>query len=587
MPTTRPAARRLGPFRVGAFDVDPARGLITGPAGETRVEPRVMDVLGVLASRAPQPVPRDELILAVWGHAHVTDGVVTRCISLLRQRFEDDRDNPKYIATLSKRGYQLLQPVTFVNGAATPSVAPAAGSLAVLPFLNLSGNAGDEYLADGLTELLIANLGSVRSLRVISRTSSMTYKRARKPLTEIGAELKVTHVVEGSLLHSGGRLQVVAQLIEVATDTHRWARTYTRELSGLLSLLNEIAISIAHELRAALTPDEASRLAAPKPLPEDALHAYLRGRFLWAQRNGDALRKAADSFAACTRIAPDFAPAYGGWADCHIVLALYGIDKPADAALHARRYSDRALALDPGSGEAHASRGSVHLFFDWDFDAARQSYEQAIALAPSHSVTYLSYGDLEMALGQFESGIALLQQAVRLSPLDLGYGMNVGDFLFFSGRFAEAAAQQARMLEMGPHFVPARLRLAESYAMAGRATDARHEADRALAEAPTQPRVRESHAFVLATIGAKDEARAELHALEDEATRRYVNPWELARAYAAMSDTDAALRWLDAGCEDRAPMMIFSAVYPPFRSLRGHPRFAAALERIGVAGVAA
>ena len=238
--------------------------------------------------------------------------------------------------------------------------------------------------------------------------------------------------------------------------------------------------------------------------------------------------------------------------------------------------------LDPGSAEAQACRGSIRLFFDWDFSAARACYERAIELKPSHTGTYLSYGDLKIAFGDHDGGMALLQQAVRLDPFNLGYNMNVGDFLFLAGRFAEASAQQERTLEMAPHFVPSRIRLAESLAMLGRAADARREADRALAEAPTQPRVRESHAFVLAACGSADEARAELRALEAESSRRYVNPWELARAYAVMGDTETAFQWLDAACDGRAPMMVLTGIYPAFDTLRTDPRFARILHRIGL-----
>ena len=384
------------------------------------------------------------------------------------------------------------------------------------------------------------------------------------------------------MLHSEGRLQVVVQLIDASSDTHLWARTYTRDLHALLSLLNEVAASVAHELRAALTPAEASRLAKPVSISEDALHAYLRGRYLQAQRNAESLRKAAEAFRECIRLAPEFAPAYAAWAGCHIMLAIYGIDPPSEAGRLAREYSDKACLLDPESGEAQACRGSIRLFFDWDFPAARVCYERAIELKPSHTGTYLSYGDLKIAFGDFDAGIALLQQAVRLDPFNFGYNMNVGDFLFIAGRYAEAAAQQERTLEMAPHFVPSRFRLAESYAMAGRIEDARREADRTLMEAPKQPRVRESHAFVLAACGIADEARAELRAIEAEASQRYVNPWELARAYAVMGEIDTAFRWLDAACDGRAPMMIFTGVYPAFHGLRTDPRLAPILRRIGL-----
>jgi TolB-like protein len=262
-------ARLTTPFHLAELRVDPASLRIAGPFGTRRLEPRVMDVLVALAARAPEPVSRDALIDAVWGNVVVTDSVLSRCISILREQLGDDRAAPRFIETLSKKGYRLVPPVTFVEDQVatreTPeAVAPPATkpiSIAVLPFVNLAADATDEHLADGLTELMIANLAGIAALRVIARTSSMVYKHARKRVRDIAAELDVDYVVEGSVRHEGSRMQVVAQLIEARGEAHAWAHTYTRELRDLLTLLNEIARSVAKAVSARLMPAEAARLA--------------------------------------------------------------------------------------------------------------------------------------------------------------------------------------------------------------------------------------------------------------------------------------------------------------------------------------
>jgi TolB-like protein len=227
-------------FKLGDRVVEPSRCCITGPDGERHVEPRAMQVLLALARRPGETLSRDELIEAVWKHPHVSDEALSHCISMLRQALGDERAQPRFVQTLPKRGYRLLP---------TPQPAAAAAvALAVLPLLNLSGDPGEEHLADGITELLISNLACMSRLRVISRTSAMHYKGTRARLTEIARELDVTRVVEGSVLRSGRQLQVVVQLIDPATDMHLFARNYTRELADVLRLQNEMAWQIAEEI---------------------------------------------------------------------------------------------------------------------------------------------------------------------------------------------------------------------------------------------------------------------------------------------------------------------------------------------------
>ncbi len=573
-------------FSLGEFRVDPARRSIAGPGGTAQVEPRVMDVLVALALRAPRPVSRDELIDAVWAGAVVTDGVLTRCISILRDRLGDGRAEPRFIETLSKHGYRLLVPVTFASddrgGAAAPGDVRTAISIAVLPFANLAGAAAGDHVCDGITELLIANLAGVAALRVIARTSSMTYKGTSKRIGEIAAELGVDYVVEGSVLGDGARIQVVVQLIEARSEMHAWAQTWTREMRDVLTMLNEIARAVAHALSARLRPAEAGRLDRKIAIAEPALQHYLKGRFFWAQRSVDAVRKAIAEFAACVDDAPDFAPAHVGLADSRILLALYSVETPGAAADAARGHLARALALDPESAETQTALGAVGLFFDWDFEEAERAFVRALALNPSYTNAHLGYGDLLIMRGEFEGGLALLREAVKLSPFDLGLNMNLGDFLVFARRPDEAVRQLEHTLAMDARFVPGRLRLAVALAVAGRSEDALAQIEEASAMAPLQPRVRETRAFVLAATGRCDEARRELEALAGERRLRYVSAWEIARAYAVMADVEPALRWLQAAIDERAPMTLFAGVHPALDAIRADPRLLPILRRGGI-----
>jgi TolB-like protein/Flp pilus assembly protein TadD len=571
-------------FRLNEYLVEPGLCRITGPGGVSHVEPRVMDVLLELASHAGEPVMREYLFASVWKHRFVTDGVLTRCISQLRQHFGEGRGERRFIETLSKRGYRLLAPIA-LDPIHSPRAAARghAVSIVVLPFLNLSGNPADEYVADGLTELLIAVLAGLSALRVIARTSAMHYKHTQLRVREIAEELKVDRIVEGSLLLGDHQVQVVVQLIDGRSEIHEWARTYTREPRDLLTLLNEVARTIGDEVRTTLTPAEASRLTAPLPISEDALKAYLRGRSFWAQRSPDGLYKAIDQFQVCLRIAPDFAPAHCGIAEACVVLALYGIAAPRDVYPRALASAARAYAIDPDNGRAAVAVGLLKMFHDHDFSGAEAMLVRAGNLMPSEPLVHLGYGDLLICTGRFDQGLREIRRAVELSPFDLGLNMNVGDYLIFSRRFDQAVRQLETTLTMDPQFVPARMRLAEAHAFLGEGDAARLHSERAVADSPSPARVHEAHAFVLAATGARSEAVAILEQLESHRGKRYVPAWDMARAYAVMGEAEPALRWLEAGMAERAPFMVTVGVYAAFDPIRTDPRFVDIIRRLGLA----
>lgn len=585
-------AQHLKRFDLAEFRVDPMCRTIAGPRGASCVEPRVMDVLVALALRAPKPMSREELIDQVWGSAFVTDGVLTRCISIiLRARFGDERGRPRVIETLAKHGYRLIPAVTFVEDKAlapvpaTAQAHPAARfaiRVAVLPFVDLRCQVADDHLADGLTELLIANLAGISSLRVVARTSSMAYKGTNKCVREIASELGVDYVVEGSVLGAGTRIQAVAQLIDGRSEMHVWTQTWTRAMRDALMLLNDVAKAVANALSARLRPAENQRLARRIAIDETALRHYLTGRYFWAQRGPDPLGKAIAEFAACARAAPDFAPAHVGLADSQILLAMYGFAAPLAVAVHARAHVTEALALDPESAEALTADGAIRLFFDWEFELAEVAFKRALALNPSYTTARLAYGDLLMMRTEFDRGLSMIRDAVALSPLDLGLNMNLGDFLIFARRFDEAARHLEHTLEIAPGFVPGRLRLAEALALAGRHDTALAQAEIAFTEVPSLPRVRETRALVLAVAGRCDEARKELATLAEERNERYVSAWEIARVYAVMAEADEAMHWLNEAIAERAPMTLFTGIHATLDSVRDDKRFPSILRGIGL-----
>jgi TolB-like protein/Tfp pilus assembly protein PilF len=566
-------------FRLGDHAIEPARCRIVGPEGARHIEPRAMQVLLALARGAGEPVSRDELIDAVWKHPHVSDEALSRCVSMLRQALGDDAARPHFIETIPKHGYRLVvQPET--ADAKPPAAARGPWSLAVLPFLNLTGDPAGDYLADGVTEILTANLACMSALRVISRTSAMHYKGSPALLTQIARELDVSRVVEGSVLRSGRQLQVVVQLIDPATDTHLFARTYTRELGDLLQLQGEIAWQVAEEIGGTLEPRR-QPLAASPPVSEDAMQAYLRARHFWSQRTPDGFAKALREYEACLAIEPRFAPACAGWADTLIIMAFYGVENPAALAPRALELAQRALALDSGSAEALTARGGVALFFEWDVDGAAALFRRALETNPSHDVARLGLADTRMIRRDFDGGLRELGVALRLNPFDAGLAMNRGDFLMFARRYAEAAAALEQTLDAAPHFWPARARLAEALALQGDRDGATRELTRAVESAPPA-RLHGTQAFVHALLGDAALAHSFLQALEAARAQRYVRPGEIARAHAALGDVDSALRWIDIGIAEHSPQMVMLGIDPAFERLDGEARFVERLQRLAL-----
>ncbi len=566
-------------FRLGDCLVEPTLYRIRGPEGEVRIEPRAMEVLVALARSGNQAVSRDELIETVWKHPHVTDDVLSRCISMLRQALGDDRTRPRFIETIPKRGYRLIMP-TQVSAAADAPDAPL--SLAVLPFLNLSGDPGEEHIADGVTELLITNLALLPTLRVISRTSAMHYKGTRARLTGIARELDVARIVEGSVLRSGRQVQVVVQLIDPATDTHLFTRTYTREITDLLRLQNEIVWQIAEEIGATLSTPGRSRPPSARQLNEDATQAYLRARYFWAQRTPAGFDKAMREYEACLALEPEFAPAYAGLADTLIIMGLYGLGAPAAVFARAGELARRALSLDARSAEALCASGAVALFHDWNFDAAVSLFRQALDANPSHDLARLGLGDACMYRRDFDAGLRELHAALRVSPFDLGLQMNLGDFLLWARRPVEGIAQLLRTLDMGAHFWPARCGLAEALALSGDRAAAMRELERAVADAPPG-RLTRSRAFVHAALDDREIALSLLRELEVDREHGYVPAADIALGYAALGDADRALHWIDTGIEERSPRVLSLGINAGYDRIRGDARFAERLVRIGLA----
>ena len=337
-------------------------------------------------------------------------------------------------------------------------------SLAVLPLQNLSNDPEQEYFADGMTDELITDLAQVRQLKVVSKTSIMQYKGVRRPLPQIGRELGVDAVVEGSVLRSGNRVRITAQLIRTTTDRHLWAKAYEGDLKDILSLQAQVAEAITDEVKLSLTPGERNRFRASRPpVDPEAYEAYLRGRYVWNRRNVEGFQQAIDDFQHAIEKDPNFALAYSGLADCYTLLALDtlgpGLMEKAKAS------AEKALALDDGLAEAHTSLAAVKIFLDWDWPGAEKEFKRALDLNPNYAPAHHWYGTLLLgALGRHEEALAELTRAQSLDPSSLIVNTDIGYEYYLARQYDAAFSQYQKVLAMDRTFVPAHHDLLSYYA---------------------------------------------------------------------------------------------------------------------------
>ena len=454
-----------GDFQVGRWLVQPKLNCISGNGKAAHVEPKAMQVLVYLAEHAGEVMPKERIIQAVWADTFVTDDVLTRAVSELRHVFEDNPHEPHFIQTIPKGGYRLMAPVepvapvydrrtedaarraalqkriALATGGAMlvilamvlglniaglrdrlfPRPAPPAGKvrLVVLPFENLSGDPEQEYFSDGMTEEMTAHLGrlSPERLGVIGRASAMTYKGRKKTISEIGKELRVHYVLEGSVRRAGDRVRVTAQLIEVGDQTHVWAQTYDRDVASILGLQADVARAVAHEIQIKLTPQAQTSLATPRAVNPEAYRLYLIGRFLWNKRTEEGLKNAIDHFQRALEIDPAYAPAYAGLADSHLMLSDFGFLPPKEAIPKGKAAAQKALEVDESLAEAHASLAIAYLEYDWDWPACEKEFKRAIELNPNYATAHLWYSEYLSTTRRQAEAMAEAQRAQQLDPL--------------------------------------------------------------------------------------------------------------------------------------------------------------------------
>jgi TolB-like protein/DNA-binding winged helix-turn-helix (wHTH) protein/Tfp pilus assembly protein PilF len=465
------------------------------------------------------------------------------------------------------------------------SLVPAATgiqSIAVLPLENLSGDASQNYFADGMTDELITDLAQISALRVISRTSVMVYKGARKPLPQIARELSVDAVVEGTVLRSGDQVRITAQLIEASTDKHLWSRSYEGELRDTLALQNRVASAIADQIRINLTPREQAALKSAKAVNPESYESYLKGRYFWNKRTADGLKAARAYFNQAIDEDPKYPQAYSGLADTYALLGdwQYAVMTPKEAFPKAKAAAIKALELDSSLGEAHNSLAFVLDGFDWDFEAAGKEFQRAIELSPGYATAHHWYAWHLSLLGQFDEAIAEMKKAQNLDPLSLIINADLAELLVLAHHYDESIAQSRKTIEMDPNFALAHNQLAQAYLEEHIYGEAITELKKAVQLSSDSPTCIANLARANVASGKRSEAEKLLGDLKKRSNAAYSNAPEIAIVYVSLGDTDQAMNWLEKGYEERFNPGVL--LRPGFDPLRSDSRFQKLLRRIGL-----
>jgi len=447
-------------------------------------------------------------------------------------------------------------------------------SIVVLPLENLSGDPSQEYFADGMTDVLITQLAQINGLRVISRTTAMQYKGTRKSVPEIGRELHVDGIVEGTVFRSGDQVRISAQLVDAPTDQHVWAQSYERDLRDILALQKEVAGGVARQVRAKLLPGEQPRAVNPQ-----AYEAYLRGRHdLNAATSKADLENSIANFKSALGKDPQFALAYSGLALSYLAQADYYL-APHEVMPKAEEAARKALELDDGLSEAHDALGYVELIYRWDWPAAQQHLQRAIELNPGNALAQDHYANYLSALGRHAEAFATSERARALDPLSLLIQANNGMYFFLGRDYDRAIEVERQALELDAKCYTCRTYLAIALAQSRRLPEALKEA-RLVRLPDANPLDVATATTALATAGQRAEAEASLRRLQQLRKQRWVCPYELGTTYLILGNKEQALRELENAYQAHSICMTWAKDDPRLDPLRSEPRFQAILQRM-------
>lgn len=462
---------------------------------------------------------------------------------------------------------------------------PSVLRVAVLPLENSGGNPETEFLSDGVSESLITRLSQLSSLRVISRTSAFRYKGQAVDPSTVGRELEVGAVLAGRMVTRGNALSISLELIDVRDNSIMWGGRYNRGIDDLLTVEDEISQSVAEKLQARLTGDPHTTLPKRSKQNPEAYQLYLKGRYFWNKRTGDAVKKGLDYFDQAIEADPGFALAYAGIADSYAMAVFNIMMSPREGLPKARAAANRALELDESVAEARCSVAFVKMFYDWDWAGAEHEFHRTFELNPNYSIARQWYAMELAALGRHEEAVRETERGLQIDPLSLSINATSALLLYFVRQYDEALEQGLATVEMDPNFFA-------SHFVSGLALEQKGQLDKATVEhraaanlSGRWPLFVGGYGHACAAAGNHEEAQKVIAELQDTSVRKYVSSFAIAAVHAGFGDKALTLDWLEKAYEERGTWMIFLNVHPYFDFLRGEPRFQSLISKLGLAKV--
>lgn len=616
-------------YSFGPFLLDPTEKVLLRKGQSLGLPPKALETLLALVEHRGHVIEKAQLLESVWPNTFVEEATLTQNIFTLRKALGDSPNGHQYIETVPKRGYRFVAPVTTLEeppasedkksqrratgtryllawaGLALVIILTTAGfyfrarshqlvprfaasktTLAVLPFQNLTPDPNKEYFSDGLTEEMITQLGGLNPERlgVIARTSAMHYKDTTETAGQIGHELGVDYLVEGSLRRQGSRVRISAQLIRVRDQMYVWAQDYDRDFSDYLTLENDVVRDIANQIQLKLSAQPIARPSRP-PNP-NAHDAYLKGRFFWNKRTEEGHLKAIEYFNQALAADPAYAQAYSGLADAY---ALLGSNPTTaitrrDAMEKARAAALKALTLDDTLAEAHTSLAFVYWHYDWNWAAAEKEFQRALQLNPSYATAHQWYSFYLVSQGGLDQALDEIGHAQEMDPLSLIINTDHAELLYYAQHYEQAIEQAKKVVEMDPSFALARVILAWSYLAKLQYEAALEQSNEGVRISAGISNLEAIPAITYAAMGETAKARDLLFQMKAKSERLHTEElWTgIAQVHALLGEKDQAFAWLERDFQNRDGGLTLIKVMPFVDSLRGDPRFADLIRRIGL-----
>jgi len=577
------------PIRFGAFELEPESGELRKQGLKVRLQEQPFQILQILLEHPGKVVTREELQQRIWSSDTFVDfdHGVYNAIKKLREALGDSAETPRYIETLSRRGYRFIAPVNEIVSephSPPPTANLARDSIAVLPFLNLSADAENEFFADGITEEIINALAQIEQLHVVARSSAFSFKGKHLDLRIIGEQLNVRTILEGSVRRAGNQLRITAQLVNVTDGYHLWSERYDREMKDVFAIQDEIARSIAERLKLTLEGDRAEHLVKAGTRDLEAYQLYLKGRALLYRRGG-AIPHAVQCFDRAVKLDPDYALAWAGLADSYTTLGYYGLVAPDACMPKGMEAARRAVALGPSLAEAHNALAMACLMGTWDKAEAEREFLRALELNPKYiqARDWYALFYLQFSEGRLAEGVAQAKLALESDPLSSYTHAIYGLTCAIAGKYAEAVQISRRAVELDSESFLARMILQGVLQSAGRFEEGVAVGEMALAMSGRHSWAMALLAVTFADWGKPADADAVYAEMLARACRQYVSAALLALAASAAGRQDEAIRHAREALEIRDPgcQPYFSRHQAFSARLYAYPRFRELLSEMG------